>query len=146
MPATISKGVFLDLETVDNGDLDRSLLSSSLSSWDWHAFSETKQIAGRIHSLNHYIFAPIKNGWYEPRTVRTSQTYGLLLIDGPPGHIGRLGMLKHLDLFDLSVPIVVDDVHRSAERLLLVKLAEAAGRDYEVVTEADKTKQFGIIV
>jgi len=55
MPGEISKGVFLDLETVDNGDLDRSLLSSSLASWDWHAFSEPKQIAGRIHTAHVVI-------------------------------------------------------------------------------------------
>jgi hypothetical protein len=54
-------------------------------------------------------------------------------------------MLQHLDLFNLDVPIIVDDVHRSTERFLLTRLAEAAGRDYEIVTEADKSKLFGVI-
>jgi glycerate dehydrogenase len=40
--------VFLDLETVDNGDLDRGRLSSCLADWDWHAFSEPQQIPERI--------------------------------------------------------------------------------------------------
>jgi len=44
----LKKGVFLDLETVDNGDLDRGHLSSCLADWDWHAFSEPRQIVGRI--------------------------------------------------------------------------------------------------
>jgi glycerate dehydrogenase len=48
MPSSLGKGVFLDLETVDNGDLDRCRLSSSLSSWDWHDFSEPSQISERI--------------------------------------------------------------------------------------------------
>jgi len=48
MHGTPGKGVFLDLETVDNGDLDRSRLSSDLRSWDWHDFSEPSQIPERI--------------------------------------------------------------------------------------------------
>jgi glycerate dehydrogenase len=52
MPDILRKGVFLDLETVDNGDLDLSCLSSSLADWDWHAFSEPQQIAGRIRTAD----------------------------------------------------------------------------------------------
>jgi glycerate dehydrogenase len=44
--------VFLDLETVDNGDLDLGRLSSCLKDWDWHAFSEPQQIAGRIRTAD----------------------------------------------------------------------------------------------
>jgi glycerate dehydrogenase len=52
MPDVLQKGVFLDLETVDNGDLDRGRLSSCLADWDWHAFSEPQQIAGRIRTAD----------------------------------------------------------------------------------------------
>ena len=84
-----------------------------------------------------YLYAEIVDGWYDENPIRTRAlatgngypSYDLLLVDGPPGYVGRLGLLQNLDLFNLSVPIVVDDVHRSAERLLLTKLAEAAGRD-----------------
>lgn len=41
-------GVFLDLETVDSGDLDRQRLQSSLKEWHWHAFSEPQDIPPRI--------------------------------------------------------------------------------------------------
>lgn len=51
----IQQGVFLDLETVDNGDLDRDRLSSCLAHWDWHAFSEPQQIAGRIREADVVI-------------------------------------------------------------------------------------------
>ena len=47
--------MFLDLETVDNGDLDRGRLSSCLADWDWHAFSEPQQIAGRIRTADVVI-------------------------------------------------------------------------------------------
>ena len=55
MPDVLKKGVFLDLETVDNGDLDRSRLSSCLAEWDWYAFTEAQQIAGRIRTADVVI-------------------------------------------------------------------------------------------
>ncbi|MFC1796389.1 NAD(P)-dependent oxidoreductase [Pseudomonadota bacterium] len=48
MRSSLEKGVFLDLETVDSGDLDKSGLSSSLAGWDWHQFSEASAIPERI--------------------------------------------------------------------------------------------------
>ena len=47
--------MFLDLETVDNGDLDLGRLSSCLVNWDWHTFSEPRQIAGRIRTAEVVI-------------------------------------------------------------------------------------------
>jgi len=41
-------GVFLDLETVDNGDLDRGALTRSLPDWEWHEFSSAEQVPRRI--------------------------------------------------------------------------------------------------
>lgn len=55
MPEVLRKGVFLDLETVDNGDLDRSRLSSCLVDWNWFEFSEPQQIAGRIRTVDVVI-------------------------------------------------------------------------------------------
>ncbi len=55
MPDVVQKGVFLDLETVDNGDLDRGRLSSCLADWDWHAFSEPQQIPRRIRTAQVVI-------------------------------------------------------------------------------------------
>jgi glycerate dehydrogenase len=43
-------GVFLDLETVDSGDLDRSSLAASLDLWEWHDFTVAAQVAPRIQS------------------------------------------------------------------------------------------------
>ena len=55
MRGSLEKGVFLDLETVDSGDLDRGGLSSSLAGWDWHQFSEASAIPGRIRSADVVI-------------------------------------------------------------------------------------------
>jgi glycerate dehydrogenase len=45
---TLMKGVFLDVETLDCGDLDRALLQASLPQWQWHEFSAGADIARRI--------------------------------------------------------------------------------------------------
>lgn len=41
-------GVFLDYRSIDPGDLDRSVLESSLATWDWYAGTDPGQLAGRI--------------------------------------------------------------------------------------------------
>lgn len=45
---TLGRGVFLDLETVDSGDLDRSRLAACLPEWDWHLFTESADVPERI--------------------------------------------------------------------------------------------------
>ena len=45
MTHSLQTGVFLDLETVDNGDLDRGRLSQSLPRWEWHPFSMAEQLS-----------------------------------------------------------------------------------------------------
>ena len=47
-PRNPGKGVFLDLETVDQGDLDLSGLEACLPAWEWHLFTEPGAIPGRI--------------------------------------------------------------------------------------------------
>jgi len=44
----LHRGVFLDLETVDRGDMDRRGLAAALPQWDWYAYSDPPDIAARI--------------------------------------------------------------------------------------------------
>jgi len=44
----LNTGVFLDLETVDSGDLDLGRLRSGVANWHWHQFSEPGDIPKRI--------------------------------------------------------------------------------------------------
>ena len=44
----VSQGVFLDLETVDQGDLDRTALRASLDQWQWHDFTDVGDIPARV--------------------------------------------------------------------------------------------------
>jgi glycerate dehydrogenase len=45
---TLKRGVFLDLGSVDTGDLDRRRLAATLEEWTWHDFTEPAQCAERI--------------------------------------------------------------------------------------------------
>lgn len=52
MTRPLSRGVFLDIATVDSGDLDRSRLQNSLDHWDWLKYTRPEQIAERAHRVN----------------------------------------------------------------------------------------------
>jgi hypothetical protein len=114
----------------------------------WKVYSVENNPRWLYHAPSEYIFAELKDGWYDPDALREHlpKSYDLLLIDGPRSPESaptRHNMLKHLDLFDLSVPIIVDDVNRRAELELLTKLGAITGRDSEIHTHEEKA--FGVI-
>ena len=92
-----------------------------------------------IHHSN-YINAPIVEysddsfpnhiGWYnsDVLTKELPKDYDLILVDGPPGMIGRSGFYRHLGLFRQDVPIILDDVNRKDELNLLKKVERKTGR------------------
>ncbi len=76
-----------------------------------------------LHKSNStYIHAPIKEyssyKWYDIEVLKEKlpTEYSLLIVDGPPGSIGRMGFLHNYNLFRDDVHIVVDDVSRSEEQ------------------------------
>ena len=82
-----------------------------------------------------YFYAPIRehkpvagfehHQWYDKDVVRTiPHNYSLIIVDGPQGgYFGRSGFLKYFDFFDMSVPIIFDDLHRKAEMTLAQKIS-----------------------
>ncbi|KCV71682.1 hypothetical protein H696_01106 [Fonticula alba] len=114
-------------------------------------------------AASHYIHAPIVNfsqhkkpsaditmpesdlGWYDMSVIskKLPATYDVILVDGPPGHIGRHGFLLNLDSFDINVPIIIDDVNRDAELDLLKQVAKRVGRPYAIRRYSGKA--FGLI-
>ena len=109
-----------------------------------YSVEHAKQWLGRYNT--NYIYAPIKNGWYDVAVLKGKLPvqYDLILVDGPPGVIGRGGFYKNLDLFNTNVPIIFDDTHRKAEYDLMINVANALGRDFSVVKSEGKT--FGVIM
>jgi len=115
-----------------------------------------------------YIYAPIKfyddewkapnipgnEGWFSPLDVQRGlegKKYDLILVDGPPGYpnynqtgkrIGRAGFLKHINLFNTSVPIIVDDIDRDYEMMLLEELSKHLNKPYKILED----KSVGVII
>lgn len=72
---------------------------------------------------------PIENNWYSWRPKRHEQ-FDLVIIDGPPGSIGRSGVLNYLaDCLAPAATIVLDDTHRKDEDSLSRDLAGMYGFD-----------------
>lgn len=106
-----------------------------------------------------YIHAPIEpfrkacamfprdTGWYSREILRRElpkHSYDLILVDGPPNTIGRGGFYKWKELFNLEVPIVIDDIHREREIHLIRKMGQHLGRPFMVYPWG--RHHFGVIV
>jgi len=96
------------------------------------------------YTPSNYIYAPIKNqneyNWYDVDILKKKlpKKYDLILIDGPPGIIGRKPFLDNLNLFNLNVPIIVDDTNRKDEQELFLKLNEKLNREFKVISNRKK--------
>jgi hypothetical protein len=92
-----------------------------------------------------YIYGPIVNGWYDHNIIESiDPNFDLLLIDGPPGFIGRKGILEFIDRLDVrNVSIIIDDTNRKDEQELYITLAEKLGRS--MISVQDGNKQFGVL-
>jgi len=96
----------------------------------------------------NYIYVPIKNKWYNPDILKEKlpDNYDLILVDGPPGFIGRHGFYTHLDLFKTDLTIIFDDVHRKAEYELMIRVGQKLQRNVVILNSNKSHKKFGIIL
>ena len=87
-------------------------------------------------------------GWYDSDALKKQlpKDYDLILVDGPPGTIGRSGFYKHLDLFRSNVPIIIDDVDRKEELVLLKKLEIKTGRKATIHKGGKEEKHFAVLM
>lgn len=98
-------------------------LGTQVLSHHYKMFSieDDRNFFGKYNS--NYIYAPIKNGWYDPNYLKGTlpTNYDLILVDAPSAIWGndRRGFFEHRYLFDLSKPIIVDDTNRTNERKLV---------------------------
>lgn len=91
---------------------------------------------GRYH--DNYIEAPLKKynnyWWFDYEFLENLPEYDFLLVDGPTGpptkefNNCRIGLLDYRHLFNLSVPILIDDTNRADELNLAKSLME--GREH----------------
>jgi len=77
-----------------------------------------------------------QTGWYDSgKLVNLPAFADLIIVDGPPGDVGRIGLLHHLALLPKSKYWIIDDTDREAEAILLENL----------VSELDVIDQIEII-
>ena len=99
-----------------------------------------------IFGNEDYFTAPVgipgekhseQSGWYDPDIVEKNlpSHYDLILVDGPNGMFGRGGFYKYLDWFNTDVPIIIDDINRDGERIMMEKISEKIGRDYTILSD-----------
>lgn len=83
----------------------------------------------------YYVYAPLKDGWYDVNKIITSlpDHYSLLIVDGPPGILNknknqkieiRSGFYDNFDIFRKDIPIIIDDSNRDLDRILIGRIME----------------------
>ena len=77
---------------------------------------------------SEYIYAPIKNDWYNLDSLKKSgienKKFDIIIIDGP-AHGKRHGFLDNLDFFNIKDSmIIIDDIERDDDATLLKKIEE----------------------
>ena len=97
---------------------------------------------------SNYIYASIKNRWYDAEILRKElpKKYDLILVDGPTGGIGRGGFYQNLDLFNTDVVMIFDDVHRQEEYDLMVTVATELNKKFTVSDQDKYGRKFGVVI
>lgn len=85
----------------------------------------------------------IKDGWYEWKPMKDRQ-YDVILVDGPPGRIGREGCLRLFPgILRPGGTVIVDDTHREKDRALAEEIARKL--DARLVTRKWGKRRFAVI-
>lgn len=93
---------------------------------------------------SNYIHAPIvpnevstregEIGWYDPeRFDLFPPRVSLIIIDGPPGHIGRSGILAYLDILPQTDYLLIDDVDREPEKSLCTNILKIFDSEVNII-------------
>ena len=90
----------------------------------WLNMGNGKYIHAEIRE-NRYSTQFSQRGWYDvEKIVGLPSDVELIIIDGPPGEIGRAGILNVLNDLPSTKWILVDDTDREDEKLLLSNLVK----------------------
>ena len=98
-----------------------------------------------------YVFAPIRDGWYDPEVLKKQlpASYDLLIIDGPIAggkwNSVRSKLMSYLFLFNQEVPIIIDDVERADEKLLMEQMRRILNRKVTIFYDRIKKGQTAIL-
>ena len=95
---------------------------------DWLGLTSSTYIHAPIKSNEHATKAG-QSGWYDTKIVlqHWPRRVDLVIVDGPPGFIGRFGIMSIQDKLKEVGSIIIDDVDRPDELLLTEKLSKSLG-------------------
>lgn len=137
------------LETLPEGstmiELGSGWASGQLSQYyDVWSVEHDKRWIGQYDT--NYIYAPLVNKWYSVSHLQEQlpKEYDLLLVDGPPGVIGRGKFFDNIYLFNTDIPIIFDDVNRKTEYDLMMKVAHYLNREVAIMSCGNK--KFGVLL
>ena len=115
----------------------------------WYTMHSVEHDPYWMRYNTHYIKAQIIDGWYSVDVLKKELPkieYDLLIIDGPPGTIGRFKFIENINLFNIDVPIVIDDTTRKDESLIAdyitLKLKTRKGIEF---SEQSTSRKFTVI-
>jgi len=118
---------------------------------EWLNLADSKYVHAEIQE-NAVSAKYNQQGWYNPepiiQTLKDMQI-PVFIIDGPPGDIGRHGILSIIDELPKNAIFVIDDVHRDDEFDLLQKLLEWHGGKsviHSAVYESGKERKWAVIL
>lgn len=96
---------------------------------EWLGLAESKYVYAEIEE-NVVSSKYNQQGWYKPKPIIdlvNNMQISAFIIDGPPGDIGRHGVLSIIEELPKSAIFIIDDVHRDQEFDLLQKLLQWHG-------------------
>lgn len=131
-----SPGIILEL---GSGAGTQPLIEAGFTIW---AVEHSEKWLNKFNNVT-YFYAPLKemkivkrfnhSQWYDKEVIATiPHSYQLIIVDGPPGTVGRSGFLKYMSLFNTNVPIIIDDINRPDDLKLAGKVSARLQRELRI--------------
>lgn len=117
-----------------------------------------ESFVGRVQGAR-YVHAPLAPHdnpdfprharWYDPDALREGLAGfepRVILVDGPPGNVGRSGVLTHSELFDFErTLLVLDDLHRMDEYLIYLRFVQRLPNHFSAIVPCEGGRRFGVL-
>ena len=117
---------------------------------EWLGLAESKYVYAEIQE-NAVSCKYNQQGWYNSQPIieiMKAIQISVFIIDGPPGDIGRHGVLSIIEELPKNAIFIIDDVHRDDEFDLLQKLLKWHGGKSTIhssIYESGKERKWAVI-
>ena len=111
-----------------------------------YSVEENKKYCG-LYNCN-YIYAPIKNGWYDTALLKNGlpRNYNLLIIDGPKAFnpwnpfsfTRRIKFVENFNIFEKDKIMIFDDYNRKLDQWVVNQINKILRRSLEVIEDKKK--------